>query len=552
MGLPRGAEKKVWVSNFAFSPGEGCTFETFDRPVWYIFHPMSSISVSCGLALVAGAWAIFSIFRAQLLRLKMPPGPPGIPFVGNIFQVPNKLSWLRFSEFAREYGPVISFVAMGQPVVVLHDHKSAYELLERRSAAYSHRPAFIMAGELLCGGIMLPMINSGSLFRRMKRSTHATFNPRAAERFKPLQEGEAIRLTSDLLENSLEWDHIIQSSTSSSILTAIYAWPRLTEEHHPIVQRIHDHLERVSKACIPGSSMVDIFPAINRLPLWMSKWKRDALKWHERETTMFEGFYREVEDKMVEGKAFESFTRSLIETKAVNELSVKEASWLSGIMFSAGAETTIASMKCFLIAMIHYPHVMRKAQAELDRVVGRDRLPSFMDKEHLPYIRAIVKELLRWRPPAPLGIPRRLTEDDWYDGYFIPKGTTVISNIWAINRDPSIYNNPEEFIPERHLDDEGVNDVSPPEMHSLGHSTFGFGRRSCVGMSFASQTLFINFALLLWAFDIDRARDADGEETMPSLTDFVDHGISVGPAPFHCSLVPRHPDVAIVVGRSLA
>lgn len=77
-----------------------------------------------------------------------------------------------------------------------------------------------------------------------------------------------------------------------------------------------------------------------------------------------------------------------------------------------------------------YPNVMKRAQAEIDDVVGRDRLPTFADRENLPYIRAIVKEVLRWRPVGPLGLPRRTSQDDVYEGYFIPKGSLVIANAW--------------------------------------------------------------------------------------------------------------------------
>ncbi|KDR69689.1 hypothetical protein GALMADRAFT_230616 [Galerina marginata CBS 339.88] len=469
----------------------------------------------------------------------MPPGPRGLPLLGNVFEMPTKLPWIRFAEFAEQYGPIVSFVAAGHPMVVLNDHRSSFELLERRSAIYSHRPRFIMAGEILCKGIMLSFISYGDLFRRMKRATHNTFSPNASEQFQPLQETEAIRLASELLEDPDSWETILKRSTSSNILTATYGWPRITEEHRPLVKRIHEHTARLSNACIPGTSMVDIFPSMNRLPIWMVKWKRNALEWHERETKMFEGFYTDVGKNIGEGRALSSFTSSLIENQATNKLSVKEAAWLAGIMFSAGAETTTASVANFLLAMIHYPHVMRKAQAEIDRVVGRDRLPSFKDKMHLPYTRALVKELLRWRPPGPMGIPRRVAQDDWFDGYLIPKDTAV-------------YDDPEKFLPERHLDEAGVTEISPPDMHSRGHTSFGFGRRTCVGVTFATQSLFIDFALLLWTFDVQKARDAIGVEITPSLTDVVDAGVTVGPAPFRCKLVPRYPDVGTVLARGIA
>lgn len=91
---------------------------------------------------------------------------------------------------------------------------------------------------------------------------------------------------------------------------------------------------------------------------------------------------------------------------------------------------TAAALSVFILAMRLYPNVMKRAQAEIDDVVGRDRLPTFADRENLPYIRAIVKEVLRWRPVGPLGLPRRTSQDDVYEGYFIPKGSLVIANAW--------------------------------------------------------------------------------------------------------------------------
>ncbi|KAJ3563358.1 hypothetical protein NP233_g8993 [Leucocoprinus birnbaumii] len=477
-------------------------------------------------AILVLAWVLASSVRGYFKRQKMPPGPTGLPILGNVFQMPTELPWLRFADFAKKY--------------------------DRRGTNYSHRPRFIMAGELLCNGIMLSFISYGDLFRRMRRVTHETFGPNAAPQFQPLQQREATRLVSELLDDPENWDEIVKRSTSSNILTATYGWPRITDEHIPLVKRIHAHTARLSNACIPGTSMVDLFPILNYLPTWMAKWKQDALDWHQRESEMFEGFNKDVAKKMAEGQAQNSFVTSLIETKDRNGLTGKEAAWLAGIMFSAGAETTTASVSNFLIAMIHYPQIMRKAQAQIDAVVGRDRIPTFADRPHLPYIRALVKELLRWRPAGPMGIPRRVDHDDWYDGYFIPKGATVISNIWAINRDPEIYPDAEEFRPERFLDETETQDISPPDMHSLGHSSFGFGRRTCVGVTFANQSLFIDFALLLWTFNIEKARDEQGNEITPSLTDVVDAGVTVGPAPFKCKLTPRYSDVGAVLERARA
>ena len=83
--------------------------------------------------------------------------------------------------------------------------------------------------------------------------------------------------------------------------------------------------------------------------------------------------------------------------------------------------------------MALHPHVARKAQEELDRVVGNERLPELSDRENLPYISALLKELLRWTCPLPFGVPKRVTEDDTYKGFFIPAGATILENIWSVS-----------------------------------------------------------------------------------------------------------------------
>ena len=127
----------------------------------------------------------------------------------------------------------------------------------------------------------------------------------------------------------------------------------------------------------------------------------------------------------------------------------------------------------FFFAMIVNPGAMKKAQEELDRVVGKEELPNFSHKADLPYIDALVKELLRWSPPFPIGIPNRVMQNDFYRGYLIPEGATVIQNIWAIFRDPNIYPDPETFNPDRFLKDGKIN----PLVLNPEDRVFGAGRR---------------------------------------------------------------------------
>ena len=178
-----------------------------------------------------------------------------------------------------------------------------------------------------------------------------------------------------------------------------------------------------------------------------------------------------------------------------------------------GADTTSVTMAWWTLAMVAYPKVQARAHEELDKAVGRARPPTFADLTDLPYICAMAKEALRWRPASPLGVPHRSTEDDWYEGMFIPKGTICIANLWHMNRDPDIYGkNTEDFDPGRHLDPNGYIGSDEPDisLKDHGHYTYGFGRRNCVGRYMGDNAIFINIAVILWAIKFERKKDATG------------------------------------------
>ena len=191
-------------------------------------------------------------------------------------------------------------------------------------------------------------------------------------------------------------------------------------------------------------------------------------------------------------------------------------------------------MSWWLLAMLAYPETQARAQAELDAVVGRARLPTFADYPHLPYIRAMAKEALRWRPVGPLAAPHRSTEDDWYEGMFIPKGTICIPNVWLMNRDPEIFGkNTEHFEPERYLDANGETAPGMSEIREDGHFSYGFGRRICVGRHVADNSLFINIAVILWATNIEGKKDASGQFLPLDKEGWIDIGLAASATSSH-------------------
>jgi cytochrome P450 len=213
---------------------------------------------------------------------------------------------------------------------------------------------------------------------------------------------------------------------------------------------------------------------------------------------------------------------------AVVEWSLTPIENFSPLRSVGGAETIPTTMAWWTLAMLVYPETQARAQAELDAVVGRERLPTFADYPCLPYIRAMVKEVLRWKPVGPLGGPHRCTEDDWYEGMFIPKGSICLPNVWYMNRDPKIYGeNASHFEPARYLDANG--DIIPalPDAKEEGHATYGFGRRICIGRYVANDSLFINMAILLWATKIERKKDRLGQLLPLDVDGYEDHGLMV-------------------------
>ncbi|KAF9558962.1 cytochrome P450 [Agrocybe pediades] len=491
------------------------------------------------LYIIASSWRSYRRLRA------MPPGPRGLPILGNVLQMPSSQQWLKFSEWNKEYGPVFSLNLAGQPLVVLNSFKSAADLLDRRSSIYSDRPRLVMVQEVLCGNVFMILSRYGDQWRRMRRATHEAFNTKMVEKYRPVQAREAAFAVLRMLENPDDWQNHLKRAAGSSILGAVYAWPSITDSQNPLVQRIHAFSNTISAAVVPGAYLIDIFPVLDHLPTWMYRPKKKGQEWHENETDLFRTLLKDVEDKLDIGSVGECLVCDLKERNERNRLSEKEIAWLSGIMFAAGMETTSGTLAFFILAAVLYPEVVAKAREELDEVVGRSRLPSFDDLPQLPYIQAVVKELLRWRPVAPLGVPHSTTEDDWYEGYLIPKGTIIFANIWSMNRDPEYFPDYSEFRPERYLD----GDI-PEDTHNMGHASFGFGRRICVGQNFAMQLLHINIATLLWALNIDKVMDANNNEIMTPKNDFVDSGVIMEPAPFKCKMTPRFPEAVDIIKKT--
>lgn len=182
-------------------------------------------------------------------------------------------------------------------------------------------------------------------------------------------------------------------------------------------------------------------------------------------------------------------------------------------MTEGGSDTSASIITAFVQAMIAYPEVQKKAQKQIDEVVGEDRSPTWQDYAALPYVAQCVKEAMRWRPVTPLAFPHALAEDDWVDGMFLPKGTVVIVNAWGMHFDEERFKDPYVFDPDHF---EGVTtlatELSNGAWEKRDHYGYGTGRRFCPGAHLAERNLFLAMAKILWGFNVkagERTVDTD-------------------------------------------
>jgi len=244
------------------------------------------------------------------------------------------------------------------------------------------------------------------------------------------------------------------------------------------------------------------------VPSWVpgAGFQRQAKKWRKVTRDLFDLPFAQAKQKITMGTAPHSFISvALNESNSMNTTEQERCETIikavAANMYAAGADTTVSTLGTFVLGMVANPDAQRKAQAELDAVVGKGQLPDFADEPSLPYTTAIVKEALRWKNVAPFSVPHFVAVEDEYRGYRIPAGSIVIGNTWAIMHDEEIYPDPYSFKPERFL----LNGKLNPAVRDPDVAAFGYGRRICPGKNMANASLWITIASILATLDIKKA-----------------------------------------------
>ncbi|KAJ7483529.1 cytochrome P450 [Mycena latifolia] len=510
------------------------------------------------LAISSSTWSILGLviifyglrWKRNRSRLPLPPGPKKLLLVGNLFDMPAERQWEAYHRWSKEFNSdIVHLDVAGTSIVVLSSMEAVRDLFDKRSSLYSDRPHMTMAVELMGWDFGIGFMKYGDPWRSHRKIFHEAFNVGAAKQFHPQERAAAHSLLRRVLKNPKDVLHHLRHMAGALIIDLTYGID--VNSNPQYIDLAGEAMHGLATASLPGRFLVDTFPVLKYVPSWVpgADFKRQAKQWHKATRGLLERPFAQVKRDIALGTAPHSFTSislaALDNAKDAERMKYETlVKATAANMYSGGADTTVAALGTFILAMLANPETQKKAQAELDSVIGPGQLPDFTDESALPYVSAVVKEVLRWQPVAPIAIPHYLTVDDEYRGYRIPAGSLVIGNAWAILNDEEMYPDPHTFKPERFLRDGKLN----PSVRDPDTAAFGFGRRICPGKNMAMASLWITIASMLATLDIKKTRDATGKEVEPSYEYFP--GLISPPLPFECSITPRSRQAADIINAT--
>ncbi|KAG0708158.1 cytochrome P450 [Suillus ampliporus] len=463
-------------------------------------------------------------------RLPLPPGPRLLPFFGNAFDIDVSRPWLTYADWKEKYGDIVYSRVLGQHMIIISSIQVARELLDKRSAIYSDRP-FLRANEEFGASFNTAFLPYGETLRIHRKLFHQAYGAEASAEYHDLYLLKASQLVVDLLSAPHKMEKHLEMYSASLVVAATYGYDTLPEDG-PLISRIRESIEIGKRVMTPERALLLMaFPFLEYLPSWFPGAADRCLASFCRIRS------RQILDEPFEiGKErfMDTGRPSSIVAKFLSEgdMSPAREEFMKGVALSGyagGTETTASGLHSFLLAMLLHPDVQSCALAEINAVCG-DNVPSFEHRPSLPYIEAICREVLRWHPVAPLGLPHVTSQDNVYEGYLIPKGSLVMVNGWALSRDERVYPDASRFDPQRHLTSEGkLKDDS-----LAGHFGFGFGRRICPGRYFAELSLWAAMVSMLSTIRITKAKDSEGID-IPVIPEYTT-GLIVQPKPFACAI----------------
>ncbi|RYC55799.1 hypothetical protein CHU98_g10416 [Xylaria longipes] len=385
--------------------------------------------------------------------------------------------------------------------------------------------------------------------RKHRRIAAGWLHQKAVDGYTLVLDREATDMIQCLLRESQNGTKLVNPQPhagrcSLNNMLAIVFGTRTISVSDPLVAKAL-RLSREFMNCTgPVSNLVDFSSLLQRLPTRMRKRGR---KLHDDLVDTYGGMIFETERQIRLGRDVpECLAKTMLSIRDEEELDDLDMAILASAFMIGGVETTASIMQWFSALIPSYPHVQRRAQEELDKVIGKDRLPNVDDEANLPYCHAIVKEIERCHNPFWLGTPHVASEDFTYQGQFIPQGTVCVLNTWIMHHDPERYPDPMAFKPERFLHDplSSAQSSNLPNPLERDHWMFGAGRRICPGMWVAEREIWLTVSRMLWAFEMEASPDH------PIDLKEYDGLSGRSPVPFQVYLKPRHENVERVLLQS--
>ncbi|XP_038054780.1 cytochrome P450 2J6-like [Patiria miniata] len=487
------------------------------------------------------------VFRWLLGRPKnLPPGPWGFPLLGSI----PAIVWgmFRGSEphhqlhrYAAKYGPIFRFKFLNKTVVVLNDYALVKEAFQHPQL--SDRPKNIFTEFLGLEGVGASNGEAWAEMRRFCLTVLRSFGvgKSSFEEQIGTEAEELIKEMAALGGKPFNPKPFLGNAVANVICCVIFGKRyKYTDEEF---KYLLDLLSRNAKLA-GGGGAVMVNPSLRHLPFIPFA----ELLANFNEITCFIGNIVDAHRKTFNADDLKDFTDVYLmeiqqnlardkdrmlpdgkHPKASKYGHLSERNIVGTIMglFAAGSETTATTIQWALLYMMVYPDIQKRVQAEIDDVVGRNRMPRMADIPELNFTRAVIWEVQRLANIVPLGVPHAAASDIYLRGYLILKDTFVLPNMWTIFQDPKHWPEPELFKPERFLN-EGGEAVKADEL-----IPFSTGRRSCIGEHLAKMEIFLFFAFFMHQFTFKTPEDS------PPLTLKGKGGLTHSPQPFELCAVPR-------------
>ncbi|XP_053513018.1 cytochrome P450 2U1 isoform X4 [Artibeus jamaicensis] len=511
-----------------------------------------------GALLLLGLAALLGWSWLRRLRPPgIPPGPTPWPVVGNFgfLLLPPFLrgkSWTNrrgrapglslssmglqvlLTDLARVYGNIYSFFLGHYLVVVLSDFHSVREALVQQAEVFSDRPRVPLIS-MVTKEKGIVFAHYGPVWKQQRKFSHSTLRhfglgklslePKVIEEFKYVKE-EMQKHGGDPFNPF----PIVNSAVSNIICSMCFG--KRFDYTNSEFQRMLNFMSRGLEICLDNQlQLVNICSWLYYLPFGPFK----ELRQIEKDiTTFLKKIIRDHRESLdVENPQdfIDMYLLHVEEEKKNDSNSSFNDDYLFyiiGDLFIAGTDTTTNSLLWCLLYMSLNPDIQDKVHEEIERVIGADRVPSLTDKAQMPYTEATIMEVQRLSTVVPLAIPHMTSEKTVLQGYTIPKGTVIFPNLWSLHRDPAIWEKPDDFDPNRFLDDQGQL------IKKETFIPFGTGKRVCMGEQLAKMELFLMFVSLMQSFTFALPKDSK----KPSLTG--KYGLTLAPHPFNIIISKRN------------